>query len=74
LASIACDARTRPAVPSRSGRTRAASARLGLFWDFWKNVAVAGGFLLVTFGTDARSVDRFFEAPFSSTHPYALHP
>jgi putative oxidoreductase len=46
----------------------------GLFWDFWKNIAVVGGFLLITFGTDANSVDRFFAAPFSSTHPYALHP
>ncbi len=42
----------------------------GLFWDFWKNVAVAGGFLLVTFGTDATSVDRFLADPWSSTHPY----
>lgn len=41
-----------------------------LFWDFWKNLAVAGGFLLITFGTDARSVDRFIADPWSSTHPY----
>lgn len=43
-----------------------------LFWDFWKNLALAGGFLLITFGTDARSVDAFFEAPLSSTRPYDL--
>ncbi len=43
----------------------------GLFWDFWKNVALAGGFLLITFGTGAASVDRFFADPLSSTHPYA---
>jgi putative oxidoreductase len=42
-----------------------------LFWDFWKNLAVAGGFLLVTFGTSARSVDDFLAAPFGSSDPYA---
>ncbi len=41
-----------------------------LFWDFWKNVALAGGFLLITFGGTAGSVDAFFAAPLSSTHPY----
>ena len=51
--------------------TRGASRARGLFWDFWKNVAVAGGFLLITFGSDGTSVDRFVEHPFSSTHPYA---
>ncbi|WP_062013970.1 DoxX family membrane protein [Aureimonas sp. AU4] len=43
-----------------------------LFWDFLKNFALAGGFLLVTFGTTAASVDRFFADPFGSTHPYSL--
>ena len=43
-----------------------------MFWDFWKNLAVAGGFLLVTFGTSARSVDDFFAAPLASSEPYAL--
>lgn len=41
-----------------------------LFWDFWKNMAVAGGFLLLTFGTSARSVEAFLASPLSSTHPY----
>ena len=40
-------------------------------WDFWKNFALAGGFLLVTFGTTAGSVDSFFTDPLGSTHPYA---
>jgi len=44
----------------------------GLFWDFWKNVALAGGFLLITFGVTAASVGSFFAAPLSSTHPYAI--
>lgn len=48
----------------------AGSAR-GLFWDFLKNFALAGGFLLITFGTGAPSVHEFFEHPLSSTNPYA---
>lgn len=50
---------------------RGPSRARGLFWDFWKNLAVAGGFLLVTFGTGAASVDRFLEHPFASSEPYA---
>lgn len=45
-----------------------------LFWDFWKNIAVAGGFLLITFGTSAATVGQFFANPLSSTHPYAVEP
>jgi putative oxidoreductase len=42
-----------------------------LFWDFWKNLALAGGFLLLTFGPTAGSADGFFAAPLGSTHPYS---
>jgi putative oxidoreductase len=42
-----------------------------LFWDFWKNLALAGGFLLLTFGATAQSTSAFMAAPLSSTHPYA---
>ncbi len=42
----------------------------GLFWDFWKNLALAGGLLLITFGTSAETVKLFVDAPLSSTHPY----
>lgn len=45
-----------------------------LFWDFWKNVAVSGGFLLVTFGTTApavqEAIDALLASPFASTNPY----
>ncbi|GJE56437.1 MULTISPECIES: hypothetical protein [Methylobacterium] len=41
-----------------------------LFWDFLKNFALAGGFLLVTFGTTAGSVGAFFADPFASSRPY----
>ncbi len=43
-----------------------------LFWDFLKNLALGAGFLLVTFGTNATSVDRFFTQPGWSSHPYSL--
>ncbi len=41
-----------------------------LFWDFLKNCSLAGGILLITFGTTAPGVPNFFEHPFSSSHPY----
>ena len=43
-----------------------------LFWDFLKNLAVAGGFLLITFGGHARGAHAFLHAPLSSTEPYKL--
>jgi putative oxidoreductase len=48
------------------------SAARNLFWDFWKNLALAGGFLLITFGTSASDVGTFFDHPLSSTHPYSV--
>ncbi len=41
----------------------------GLFWDFLKNFSLAGGFLLISFGT--MSLASLIADPFSSTHPYA---
>ncbi|MGC5780684.1 DoxX family protein [Methylobacterium sp. NFXW15] len=43
-----------------------------LFWDFLKNFALAGGFLLITFGTGANTVESFFADPLASSHPYAV--
>jgi putative oxidoreductase len=51
---------------SKSGRGRT------LFWDFLKNFALGAGFLLITFGTNAASVSRFFANPLSSSHPYGV--
>jgi putative oxidoreductase len=48
------------------------SAARNLFWDFWKNLALAGGFLLITFGTGASDLRTFFDNPLSSTHPYSV--
>ena len=42
----------------------------GLFWDFWKNLALAGGFLLLAFGTRAAGVSAFLADPLASSHPY----
>ena len=41
-----------------------------LFWDFLKNFALAGGFLLITFGTTTMSVSDFLAHPMASSHPY----
>jgi len=51
---------------------RGKSAGREVFWDFLKNLAVAGGFLMLAFGTDAASISQFIHAPFSSTHPYGF--
>ncbi|MGH8229732.1 MAG: DoxX family protein [Steroidobacteraceae bacterium] len=41
-----------------------------LFWDFLKNFALAGGFLLITFGTTASAVSRLVAHPEPMTHAY----
>jgi putative oxidoreductase len=43
-----------------------------VFWDFLKNLAVAGGFLMLSFGASAASVQAFLDAPFASHRPYQL--
>jgi putative oxidoreductase len=43
-----------------------------LFWDFLKNFALGAGFLLITFGTDASSVNRLLAHPLASSDPYHL--
>jgi putative oxidoreductase len=43
-----------------------------LFWDFLKNLAIGAGFLLITFGTNAASIDDFLAHPLWSSHPYSL--
>ncbi len=42
-----------------------------VFWDFLKNFALAGGFLMISLGPNSGSIQRFLDAPFASTHPYS---
>lgn len=41
-----------------------------VFWDFLKNIALAGAFFLLAFGDNAAGVRGFFLDPLGSTHPY----
>jgi putative oxidoreductase len=44
-----------------------------IFWDFMKNLSVAGGFLLLAFGTDGSGFSRLIDNPLGSSHPYTIH-
>ena len=43
-----------------------------LFWDFLKNFSLAGGFLLLAFGTTSQQVSDFFTHPLLSTQSYVV--
>ncbi len=51
-------------------RLKGPSKGRDVFWDFMKNFALAGGFLLLTTGGTAYGVHHFLQHPLSSTHPY----
>jgi putative oxidoreductase len=51
-------------------RLKGISAGRDVFWDFLKNLGLAGGFLLLAFGSDAAGVRRFFIHPLASSRPY----
>jgi putative oxidoreductase len=53
-------------------KLRGASLGRDTFWDFLKNLALAGGFLMLAFGTNAAGVQAFLDAPLASSHPYAI--
>jgi putative oxidoreductase len=53
-------------------RLKGRSAGREIFWDFWKNIALAGGFLLLALGSDTASVERFVRHPLDSSHPYKI--
>ena len=53
-------------------RLKGGSKGREVFWDFLKNVALAGGFLVLAFGADASGVARFVSDPFASSHPYTI--
>ncbi len=54
------------ADPDGKGRT--------LLWDFLKNLSLGAGFLLIVIGTDGAGLAPFLHAPFTSSHPYGVHP
>ena len=52
-------------------RLRGASRGRETFWDFLKNLALAGGFLVLAFGATATGFQTFLAHPLASSHPYA---
>lgn len=42
------------------------------FWDFLKNFSLAGGFLLLAFGSNTAGTSAFLHHPLASSHPYEL--
>ena len=52
-------------------RLHGPSGHRELFWDFLKNVALGGGFLLFAFGGQAGGAAQLFAHPFVSSHPYS---
>jgi putative oxidoreductase len=53
-------------------RLKGASSGRDVFWDFLKNFALAGGFLLLTFGSNAAGVRHFLHHPLASSRPYEI--
>ena len=57
---------------TRDFRLKGASKGRDVFWDFLKNFAVAGGFLILATGGTADGVRNLLAHPFSSSRPYAV--
>lgn len=55
-------------------RLKGSSKGRDVFWDFLKNFAVAGGFLILATGGTAPGVKHLIEHPLSSSHPYVSQP
>jgi putative oxidoreductase len=53
-------------------RLRGASRGREVFWDFLKNLALAGGFLALALGARADGFQQFLTHPLASSHPYSL--
>ena len=53
----------------RGFRLKGASAARETFWDFMKNLSVAGGFLMGALGPNAAIALVVLDHPFASTHP-----
>ena len=55
-------------------RLKGTSKGREVFWDFLKNFALAGGFLILATGGTDQGVKSLLAHPFSSSHPYASAP
>ena len=55
-------------------RLKGPSKGRDVFWDFLKNFALAGGFLVLATGGTAYGVSHLILHPFSSSHPYSSVP
>ena len=55
-------------------RLKGTSKGRDVFWDFLKNFAVAGGFLVLATGGTTYGVRRLIRHPLSSSHPYSSVP
>jgi putative oxidoreductase len=51
-------------------RLRGLSRGRDIFWDFLKNIALAGGFLALAFGASTSGLQSFLTHPLASSHPY----
>jgi putative oxidoreductase len=51
-------------------RLRGTSKGRDTFWDFLKNLALAGGFLALAFGGTSAGLRSFLARPLASSHPY----
>ncbi len=51
-------------------RLKGRSGARDVFWDFLKNLAVAGGFLLLAIGANGSGIAELWAHPLGSTHPY----
>jgi putative oxidoreductase len=51
-------------------RLKGASDGRVVFWDFLKNLALAGGFLTLAFGASVTGLQDFVAHPLASSHPY----
>jgi putative oxidoreductase len=51
-------------------RLKGPSTARDVFWDFLKNISLAGGFLLLAIGANGSGIGELWTHPLGSTHPY----
>jgi putative oxidoreductase len=55
-------------------RLKGVSQDRELFWDFLKNLALAGGFLVLALGATPDGLSRFMAHPLESSDPFRFNP